>query len=406
MPVTAQTDRHPQRRRSMDGARAPERYDTLIIGGGQTGLSTGYHLRRRGVPFVILEASDRIGDVWRNRWDSLRLFTPARYDGLPGMPYPARPHYFPTKDEMGDYLEAYAERFDLPVRTGTRVDRVTRHERGDFLVTAGEQHFRADNVVVAMANYQEPHVPDFASELDPDIVQLHSRDYRNPSQLEEGPVLIVGAGNSGSEIAMELASSHSIWMSGRDTGHLPFRIAGTPARYLWIPLILRVLFHRILNVNTPIGRKLRHRFIGHGGPLIRVMPRDLKAAGVERVPRTAGVERGLPVLEDGRVLDARNVIWCTGFDPGFESWIDLPIGDGHEPDHDQGVVPGQPGLFFVGLHFLRSLSSAMIHAADRDGELVARAVEARRTAAARTPTPRSTPTSPRPELADAVRAAQ
>lgn len=225
----------------MIDAAGTERTHTIVIGGGQAGLSVGYWLARHDVPFLILDASARIGDSWRARWDSLRLFTPARFHGLAGMPFPAHPEYFPTKDEMADYLEAYAERFELPVRSGVRVDRVTR-EGDRFVVRAGGLRFEADNVVVAMATYQEPRIPAFADELDPSIVQLHSADYRNPSQVRDGDVLLVGAGNSGSEIAMELSRTHRVWMSGRDTGHIPFRIEGFLGRKLLAPLVLRGLF--------------------------------------------------------------------------------------------------------------------------------------------------------------------
>lgn len=350
-------------------------FDTIIIGGGQAGLSTGYYLRRQGRDFVILDANQRIGDSWRKRWDSLRLFTPARYNGLAGMPFPAPPHTFPTKDEMADYLEAYAAHFQLPVRTGVRVDRLSRN--GDrFVVAASDLRFEADNVVVAMANYQVPWKPPFAAELDPGIVQLHSGEYRNLSQLQDGGVLIVGAGNSGSEIALEAARSHPTWMSGRDTGQVPFRIEGAAARILLIRLVLRFLFHRVLTVNTPPGRKMRPKILARGGPLIRVKAKDLAAAGVERVPRTVGVRDGLPVLEDGRVLEVANVVWCTGFHPGF-TWIDLPVLGEIEPQHERGVVASQPGLYFIGLEFLYSLSSVMIHGVSRDARYVAGQIAAR-----------------------------
>ncbi len=350
-------------------------YDTIVIGGGQAGLSTGYFLKQHERNFVILDANEQIGDSWRKRWDSLRLFTPARYDGLVGMPFPAPTDTFPTKDEMADYLEAYASRFELPVRTGIKVDCLTRNG-GRFVVTAGSQRFEADNVVVAMANYQSPRVPPFAPELEPSIVQLHSSEYRNLSQLREGGVLIVGAGNSGSEIALEVARTHPTWLSGRDTGHVPFRIEGAAARLFLIRLVLRGLFHRVLTVNTPIGRKLRPKVLSEGGPLIRVKPKDLSAAGVERVPRTAGVRDGLPVLEDGRVLDVANVIWCTGFHPGF-SWIALPVLGEEEPMHERGVVASEPGLYFVGLTFLYALSSTMIHGIERDAEHVVQTIVSR-----------------------------
>lgn len=353
-----------------------ERVQTVVIGGGQAGLSVGHHLARLGLPFVILDAGRRVGDAWRNRWDSLRLFTPNRFNGLAGMPFPAEPHGFATKDEMAEYLEAYAHHFRLPVRTGMRVDHLTRRN-GRFLVKAGDRAFEAENVVVAMASYQRPVVPDFASDLDPGIVQLHSLDYRSPDQLAPGDVLLVGAGNSGADIAMELAPGRTTWLSGRDTGHVPFRIEGLAARLLLVWLVIRVLFHRVLTVDTPIGRKVRPKMLRGGGPLIRVKPRDLLGAGVKRVPRTIGVRNARPLLEDGRVLDVANVIWCTGFEAGF-SWIDIPVlGERGEPRHERGLVPGMPGLYFVGLHFLYALSSTMIHGVGRDAARVARAIAAR-----------------------------
>ncbi|MFL5578731.1 MAG: flavin-containing monooxygenase [Gemmatimonadaceae bacterium] len=360
-----------------------ERVDTVVIGGGQAGLSVGYHLARLGVPFVILEANERVGDSWRRRWDSLRLFTPARFDGLDGMRFPAGDNVFPTKDEMAEYLERYAARFDLPVRTGVRADGVSR--RGDgYLVTAGELRIEADHVVVAMANYQRPSVPPFAAELDAAVVQLHSAAYRSPSQLRPGGVLLVGAGNSGAEIATELArAGHRVWLSGRDVGQLPFRIAGLAARLFLLRLVLRVVFHRLLTVRTPLGRKARASTVGRGGPLIRTRAGDLSAAGVERVARTVGVRGGRPLLADGRTLDVENVVWCTGYRPDF-SWIDLPVLDAEgRPVHERGVARREPGVYFVGLHFLFAMSSTMIHGVGRDAEHVARTIAARTIAARR-----------------------
>lgn len=358
---------------------APHRYDTIVIGGGQSGLATGYFLKQQGQDFMILEANKRIGDSWRARWDSLRLFTPARYDSLPGMPFPAAPDYFPPKDEMADYLENYAAHFDLPVQTGMWVERLTR-KGNRFLVTTGEQQFEADNVVVAMSTYQVPWKPSFAEDLDPNIVQIHSADYQNPAQLQEGGVLIVGAGNSGSEIGKEVAQQHPTWMSGRDVGHIPFRIEKRLAQRLLIPFVIRFLYHRVLTVNTPIGRKVRPQKMGHGGPLIRVKPKDMDAMGIERVPKMAGVQNGLPVMENGRVLDVTNVIWCTGYRPNF-SWIDLPIFGGEEnpqePVHERGIVVDEPGLYFTGLFFLYALSSSLVTGVARDAKYIARAIAER-----------------------------
>ena len=359
-------------RRSDEGV---ERFETVVIGGGQAGLSVGYQLAKRGGSFVILEANGRIGDSWRKRWDSLRLFTPARYNGLDGFPFPADGWTFPTKDEMADYLEAYAARFDLPVRTGVRVERLSRN--GDrFVVETPSEVFEAENVVVAMADFQRPRVPEFAKELDPEIVQLHSYEYRNPSRLREGGVLVVGAGNSGAEISLELSRTHRTWLSGRDTGHIPFRIEGVASRLLLAPLALRFVFHRVLTVNTPIGRRARPKILSRGAPAIRVKPRDLDAAGVERVPRMTGVRDGLPLLEGDRVLDTANVIWCTGYHPGF-SWIDLPVFGSEGPIHERGVVESEPGLYFVGLEFLYAMSSVMVHGVGRDAEHIANSISAR-----------------------------
>jgi putative flavoprotein involved in K+ transport len=354
-----------------------ERVQTVVIGGGQAGLSVGYHLARRGLPFLILDAQARVGDSWRRRWDSLRLFSPARFNGLDGMPFPAPPDTFPTKDEMGDYLEAYAQRFKLPVRSGVKVDRLVREGRR-FIISAGSRRFEADNVVVAMSNFQAPRVPPQSRELNPGIVQLHSYDYRSPAQLQPGGVLVVGAGNSGAEIAIEARRhGHPVWVSGPSISEVPFRHGSPFATKVAIPLLFRVIFHRILSVRTPIGRKARLGNLHVTTPLIRTKRKDLATAQVEFVPRVTGAQKGLPQIEGGRVLDVANVIWCTGFTPGF-SWIDLPILDEYgEPKHQAGVVADEPGLFFVGLHFLFAMSSAMVHGVGRDADRIADGVAAR-----------------------------
>jgi putative flavoprotein involved in K+ transport len=361
----------------MKNPQDPERIPIVVVGAGQAGLSVGYHLSRRGLAFQILDAHDRIGASWRSRWDSLRLFTPARYDGLDGLPFPAPPHSFPTKDQMADYLEAYARQFHLPVRHGVAVTRLAQ-SGGGYLVEAGDRSFLADHVVVAMANYQKPRVPAWARDLDTSIVQLHSQAYRNPAQLRQGDVLLVGAGNSGSEIALDLArAGHRVWMSGRDTGHIPFRMSGLAARLLLARLVFRVVFHRLLTVDHALGRRVRRTMLSQGGPLIRVRPADLAAAGVTRVAKTAGVRGGMPLLDGDRVLEVANVIFCTGFEPS-SAWIDLPVfGPDGEPVQRRGVVADQPGLYFVGRQFLYAMSSTMIHGVGRDAAHVAGVIAAR-----------------------------
>jgi putative flavoprotein involved in K+ transport len=348
---------------------------TVVIGGGQAGLSVGYHLAKRGIPFVILDAHPRVGDAWRNRWDSLRLFTPSRYAGLPGFPFPGRGDAFLTKDEVADYLESYAQRFHLPVKNGVKVDSLSK-EGQRFVTIAGDLRFESANVVVAMANYQVPRVPDFARELDPAVVQLHSHDYRNPSQLRDGGVLVVGVGNSGADIGLEVAQSHPTWMSGKESGHIPFRIETFLARNFLVRLV-RFVGHHVLTVSTPIGRKVRPKLLSKAAPLVRVKPQDLIDAGIERVPRVVGVRSGRPLLANDRTLDVNNVIWCTGYHPGF-AWIKMPIfGEDARPVHERGIVHGMPGMYFVGLHFLYAMSSASLIGVSRDAERVVKALASR-----------------------------
>jgi putative flavoprotein involved in K+ transport len=354
-----------------------EYVETLIIGGGQAGLAMGYHLSRQGLRYKIIDANQRVGDAWRKRWDSLRLFTPNRLNGLPGKPFPGYHWGFASKDAMADYLESYARTFELNVENGVKVERLSRD--GDrFVAMAGGRRFEADNVVVAMSSWQRPRVPELASELDPGITQLHVADYRSPSQLQEGAVLVVGAGNSGAEVAIELARSHRVWLSGPETGHIPFRPESVAARVL-MPFIGRIIFHRVLTTSTPIGRKARPKMISSGEPLIRVKPKDLAEAGVERVPRVTAVQAGMPQVEDGRRIDVANVVWCTGFTHGF-SWIDLPVHGPLEPKHDRGIVETEPGLYFLGLKFLYSVSSEQIHGVGRDAARIAGVIESRQRA--------------------------
>jgi putative flavoprotein involved in K+ transport len=351
-----------------------EYFETVIIGGGQAGLSVGYHLKKQGRPFVILDANERIGDAWRKRWDSLRLFTPARYSGLAGWGFPAPAVSFPTKDEMADYLESYAARFDLPVRTGVTVDGLSR-EGDRFVVASGNRRFEAEHVVVATGANQVPKVPAFADELHSSIVQLHSSQYRHPSQLQEGAVLVVGAGNSGAEIAFEASRKHSTYLSGKPSGQLPVCHGPVAARFFFP--VVRFVGHHVLTLRTPLGRKVQPKFISHGAPLIRVKLKDLIAAGVEQVPRTVGIEDGRPALEDGRVLDVSNVIWCTGFREEFP-WIDLPIfGEDGRPLHERGAVVGEPGLYFVGLLFQYAATSDVLPGVGRDAEYVAKHIASR-----------------------------
>ncbi|HEY2352775.1 MAG TPA: NAD(P)-binding domain-containing protein [Candidatus Acidoferrum sp.] len=352
-----------------------KRFETIVIGGGQAGLAVGYHLAKRGMPFMILDAHARVGDAWRKRWDSLKLFSPARYSALPGLPFPGRGDSFPTKEQMASYLQVYAERFKLPVKTGVRVEKLSK-DGDEFVLQTKDGEFRADNVVVAMGNYQEAKWPEFARELNFGIVQVHSLDYRNPLQLQDGGVLIVGVGNSGADIAMEVARTHRTWLAGKENGYIPWRIETFMGRNV-MSRVIKFVGHTALTVKTPIGRKLRPKLLTKPAPLIRVKPADLVKVGIERVEKVVGARDGKPLLADDRTLEVRNVIWCTGFTPGF-SWIDLPIfGEDGAPMHESGIVDRAPGLYLVGLHFLFSMTSDTIGGVGRDAERVVKAIEGR-----------------------------
>jgi putative flavoprotein involved in K+ transport len=231
-----------------------------------------------------------------------------------------------------------------------------------------------------MANYQVAKVPPFAGKLDNSIVQIHSHDYRNPSQLQPGGVLVVGMGNSGADIALETVRTHPTWISGKETGYIPFPIDAAITRHVLVRFV-RFFGHHVLTLSTPIGRSMRHKVLHQASPLIRVKPHYLTNAGVQRVPRVADIRGGKPLLADGGTLDVQNVIWCTGYEPGF-SWIKLPVFD-HRRDviHDRGIVASAPGLYFVGLHFQYAMTSATLTGVGRDAARVAKAIASRPRAA-------------------------
>ena len=290
-------------RASVPAAATPEVFDVVVIGGGQAGLSVGHHLSRTGARFIILDAHQRVGDSWRKRWDSLRLFTPAKFDGLDGMPFPAAGNYFPTKDEMADYLESYARHFKLPVRSGERVRRVIK--RGElYVVVTDAREYHAAQVVVAMAKYQRPRTPAFAEELSPDIVQMHSLDYRNAGQLKPGGVLVTGAGNSGGDLALEaVRAGHKVWLAGPEVGEVPFRPESFVGRNVMGPLVLGFVFHHVLTVKTPMGRKAQAGAFTRAVPLIRSQEagsegsRHRARAARRRSARRSAAARGRPRAE-------------------------------------------------------------------------------------------------------------
>jgi putative flavoprotein involved in K+ transport len=332
--------------------------DVLVIGAGQSGLAAGYYLKQAGLDFTVLDGEARVGDSWRRRWDSLRLFTPARYSALPGLKFPAAGGSFPGKDSFADYLEAYAARFQLPVRTGVRVHSVRRAD-GVFELQTSVGELRARNVIATPGANSTPFVPDAGQSLGASILQLHSSAYRGPSGLPDGAVVVAGAGTSGMEISLELALNRpagKVYLAGRPTRHIPdavFRFAG--------PLYWR-LVNSLLTLDTKPGRKVAAGFHKQGAPLIRVSVKDVERAGVARLPRITGA-KDVPA-------DVRSVVWATGFRPAFD-WIEgLPLDEDGWPATIRGVVPELPGLYFVGMPFQYALTSGLVGGAGRDAEYV------------------------------------
>jgi putative flavoprotein involved in K+ transport len=347
----------------------PERHDVIVIGAGQGGLAAAHHLASRGIEHVVLEAKARVGDQWRSRYNSLRLYSPAKYDALPGLAFPLPGGAYPTGYQMADYLESYARHLAIPVRTGIAVDGL-RRAGSRYVLTAGERRFESDQVVIAAGLFRTAQVPSFAGALDTGIRQFHSSEYHSVSQLAAGAVLVVGQGHSGADLAMEaVAAGHPTILSGKGHGDLPFSIDSRRGRAAWP--VMKYVATNLLTLSTPIGRRVAARMRTGGPPLVRHRRPELAAAGVELTDaRTVDARDGKPVLADGRVLDVANVIWCTGFRPDF-SWIDLPIfGADGWPDHQRGVAIGAPGIYFLGLLFQYGFTSILVVGASRDAAYV------------------------------------
>ena len=345
---------------------AHDRYDVAVVGGGQAGLAVGHLLDRQGLRITILEAGDSLAPAWRERWDSLTLFTPRRYDSLPGLEFHGDPEGYPSRDEVITYLELYAETFDLPVELGRQV-RSVRSQDGVFVLDANGESLRADQVVVATGPFQVPRTPPFAGDLDPSVFQTHSVGYRNPAQLPEGPVLVVGGGNTGFQIAEELAATRETHLSvGSRQMPLPQRFAGRDL-FWWLGKTGALK----RNVDSRLGRRLSTRDF-----LIGSSPRSARRAGVEMKPRAIGASGRTILFEDGTTLDLASVIWATGYRLDH-SWIDLPITDtGGRLRHDRGVTD-VPGLYFLGLPWQYTRGSALIGFVKEDAEHIAERVAER-----------------------------
>jgi putative flavoprotein involved in K+ transport len=341
------------------------RHDVVVVGGGQAGLAIGYFLAQQGRDFTILDAAAQPAAAWRERWDSLRLFTPARYNALPGFAFPGDPDRYPGRDEVVAYLTEYARRFDLPVELDSAV-RSIRRANGGYLVELADRAYEAEQVVVATGPFQVPFVPAIAARLGPGVVQLHSTAYRSPDAVPAGRVLVVGGGNTGFQIADELAASREVHLSiGSRQTPLPQRILG---RDLFWYLDATGLIRK--TAESRIGRRMAGR-----DTLIGSTPRALRRRGVRLHGRAVDAAESAVTFDDGSELDVATVIWASGFRVDH-SWIDVPVFDpAGRLVHRRGVTES-PGLYFLGLSWQHTRGSALLGWVKDDAEHIAQQISA------------------------------
>jgi putative flavoprotein involved in K+ transport len=346
--------------------------DVVVVGGSQAGLAMAWHLARHGRRFVVLEAAGELGHTWRSRWDSLKLFTPAQYDALPGMAFPAPADTYPTKDPVADYLQAYAAAFDLPVRLNAKATELSRLDDGSFEVRTADATYQTRQVVVATGPFQVPFVPPPAAKLDASVTQLHSAGYRNPQALPDGPVLVVGGGNSGFQIAEELAATRQVDLSiATKYPMLPQRRAGRDL-FWWLT---RLGLMRV-TVDSRVGRRASRREF-----VIGTNRRRVERAGVRFRPRLVDAEGRTVRFADHSLLeDVGVVVWATGYRSDY-AWIQVPgvVREGHVV-HRRGVSE-VPGLYFLGLSWQHTRGSALLGFVNDDATYLADQVQAHRRAA-------------------------
>jgi putative flavoprotein involved in K+ transport len=353
----------PERVDTAEDGSGPD-VDVAIVGGGQAGMAMGYYLLEQGRRFVIFERAESVAPAWRERWDSLTLFTPRRYSALPGLPFPGDPDGYPSRDEVIAYLEHYAEKFELPVELDSEVRRLSR-ANGRFVLDVGGRIVSADQVVVATGPFQTPFVPRLAQDLDPSVSQLHSTAYRRPDDGDRGTVLVVGGGNTGFQIAKELSATHQVVLSvGSKQKPLPQRIAGRDL--FWWLTKTHLLF---TNVESRLGSKLQYR-----DTLIGSTPRELtRRYGVELRPRATAASGHTVTFDDGSELEVDALIWATGYRPDY-SWVDLPVLDADARLQHRRGVTDVPGLYFLGLTWQWTRGSALIGWVKDDAEFIARRI--------------------------------
>jgi putative flavoprotein involved in K+ transport len=343
---------------------ARERREVVVIGGGQAGLAVGYFLARQGRRFVILEAASEPAAAWRSRWDSLRLFTPVRYDSLPGLAFPGDPDSYPARDDVVAYLTEYARRLELPVEFSSRVRSVRASQDGGFVVEVGDRRYEAEQVVVATGAFQVPFTPAMAADLGGDVVRMHSSRYRSPSDLPAGTVLVVGGGNTGYQIAAELVRSHDVHLAiGRRQTPLPQRILGRDLfRYLEATGLMRK------TVDSRLAKRLKDR-----ETLIGSSPRAARRQGIRMRPRVSGADGATVTFADGSGLAVNAVVWATGYRLDH-SLVQLPVFDDRGRLSHQRGVTDVPGLYVLGLQWQHTRGSALLGWVKDDAQYIAQRI--------------------------------
>lgn len=337
-------------------------YDVLVIGAGQAGLAMGYYLKKNERSFLILDQSSAIGESWRKRYDSLTLFTPRRYSSLPGLILEGNQEGYPTKDEISEYLSLYAKCFSLPVQLNTYIMKLEERDHL-YVLTTSQGEFQSRNVVIATGPFQQPIIPEFSTNLSSSIIQLHSSEYKNPSQLKEGLTLVVGGGNSGAQIAAKIAEDRNVYLSvGHPLRYLPQDI-GYKSIFWWFDKlgILKA------NVNSRIGNYLKNI----PDPIFGFeLKEKVKQGKVTILPRAMSAQGSQMAFDDGNLLEVTNIIWSTGFKADY-SWIDAPSILGHNglPIHQRGVT-SKKGLFFLGMPWQYRRGSAILQGVGADARYI------------------------------------
>lgn len=335
--------------------------DLVIVGGGQAGLAAAYYASRRNLRYIVLEAGNSVGQSWENRYDSLKLFTPRKYSNLPGLLLSNDPEGYPTKDEVATYLRSYAEHFDLKVDANQPVTRLSKGD-GFFLIETPINHYKSRAVIIATGPFQAPRLPAWDTKLA--IPNMHSATYRNPGQIPHGKVLVVGGGNSGAQIAEELAATHEVVLAARDKlMFIPTHIVGK-SLFWWLD--------KLHLLNAPAESLRAKLILNHGEPIIGTkLPALIKQERVRIKPEATGGSGSSVTFADGSTEQFASVIWSTGYTTDY-SWLHIPeaMDNNKYPLHVHGQAVRVDGLYFVGLNWLRSRSSALLGGVGADAKFI------------------------------------